>query len=101
MTPGDAGVFMLLRNPTLSAPLTWGQNGPVDEAVAGTQTVSDVGRVIEAIHIVQAGTVSPVTDNALAWLSSQIDDTMDVFVLAYMPLTTQQNVNGAIHLMEY
>jgi hypothetical protein len=101
VTANDAGVFMLLRNPTTSAPLVWTQNGQVDQADAGTQTVTNVGRVLEAAHVVQSGDVRPVTDNALAWLSGQIDDTMDVFVLAYMPLTVTQNVNGAIHLMEY
>ena len=39
--------------------------------------------------------------NALAWLGMGIDDAPDQYVLAYMPLTATQPVNGSIQLREF
>ncbi len=102
VTPtSDVGVWMMLRNPTLSAPLTYATNGMVDEATGAGQIVTNVGRVIEDQHSNTAGVSRPLIENSLRWLSSQIDNTMDEFVLGYMPLTVTQEVNGSIHLLEY
>jgi hypothetical protein len=97
----DAGIWMLLLNPTLSAPLTYAPNGPVDEATATNQTVTATGRVLGTIHVNQAGVSSPFEDNALSWLGSTVTDVMDEYVLAYVPLTQNQTINGAISLQIY
>ena len=94
----DSGVWMLLLNPTLSATLTYAQNSVIDEATATTQTVTAVGRVLGALHINQAGASVPWTDNQLAWLNIDAADTPDEYVLAYMALTSNQSVNGAISI---
>lgn len=92
----DAGIWLLLLNPTLSAPLVYAQNTVVDEATATTQTVTNTGRVIGAIHINEAGASIPFSGNQLAWLNIDMTNTPDEYVLAYMPLTQNQVVNGAI-----
>lgn len=97
----DAGVWMLLLNPTLSAPLGYAQNGPVDEATGAGQTVTNVGRVLGVIHVNQAGVSRPFTDNQLAWMNINIDNVPDEYVLAYMPLTINQSINGAIELQVF
>jgi hypothetical protein len=97
----DAGIWMLLLNPTLSAPLTYAPNDPVDEATATNQTVTATGRTLGTIHVNQAGVSIPFEDNALSWMGSTITDVMDEYVLAYLPLTQNQTVNGAISLQVY
>jgi hypothetical protein len=101
LATSDAGVWMLLLNPTLSAPLTYAQNGPVDEATATNQTVTGVGRVLGAIHVNQAGVSIPFADNQLAWMNIGIDDAPDEYVLAYLSLTSIQNINGALQLQVF
>ena len=97
----DAGIWMMLLNPTLSAPLTYAQAGPVDEATGTGETVTDTGRVLGLIHVNQAGVSLPFADNQLAWLNISIDDVPDEYVLAYMPLTINQSINGAIQLQVF
>lgn len=97
----DAGVWMLLLNPTLSAPLVYTQKSVIDEATGTGQTVTNVGREIGLIHINEAGTSIPFADNQLAWMGINIDDVPDEYVLAYQPLTLNQNVNGAIQMQVF
>jgi hypothetical protein len=97
----DAGTWMLLLNPTLSSALTYVQYGAVDEATGSGQTVSNVGTVMGVVHVDQAGASVPFEDNQLAWLGVEIDDVADEYVLAYMPLTLNQSINGAIQFHVY
>lgn len=97
----DAGIWLLLLNPTLSAPLVYTQNTVVDEATGTNQTVTDPGRVLGVIHINQAGASLPFAGNQLSWLNISIDDTPDEYVLAYMPLTQNQSVNGALSIQVF
>jgi hypothetical protein len=97
----DAGVWLLLLNPTLSAPLTYIQKSAVDEATATNQTVTNVGREIGIIHVNQAGVSIPFADNQLAWMGINIDNTPDEYVLAYQPLTLNQSINGAMTLQVF
>jgi hypothetical protein len=98
----DAGILMLLINPTVSAPLTWANNSRISEGTATTQTVTaGTGRLICAAPINEAGSSDTIRDNFLSVLSQQIDNTMDEFVLAYMPTTTNQSVYGIITIKEY
>ena len=101
LATADAGLWLLLLNPTLSAPLVYAQNGPVGEATGTTQTVTSPGRTLGVIHVNEAGASTPFADNHLAWLGIEIDDVPDEYVLAYMPLTSNQSVNGAISLQVF
>lgn len=101
VTSSDSGIVYLLRNPTLSAPLTWTASSLIEIGTVTAQTVTDLGWVLAAYPINSAGVNKPLENNALAWLSSAIDNTPDEVVLAYAPLTTQQSVSGTIDLVKY
>lgn len=101
VSTSDSGLLLLLRNPTLSAPLTWAANSMVEEGTATNQTISNVGRILHATPLVSAGVADPFVSSTLAWLSTALNNTPDELVLAYQPLTTQQSVVGVINLIEY
>lgn len=101
VTTSDTGIVLLLRNPTLSAPLTWATNGYIEEGTATTQTVTANGWVVGAFPINAAGANKPLDNSTLSWLSTALDDTPDTYVLAYLPLTTNQSVGGTIDLVQY
>lgn len=97
----ETGMLLLLRNPTLSAPLTYAPNGKVDAAIATTQTVSADGYVIAAIPSGISGQSSAMKENFLSFLTQAIDNTMDEYVLAYRPATTNQSVRGFINFKTF
>lgn len=97
----DAGIMLLLRNPTLSAPLTYANNNNIQEASGTGQTVSALGRVIRAVPCEQTAEKLDLKTDYLTWLSGGIDDTMDEFVLAFAPTTTHQSRVGALNVTEY
>lgn len=101
ITTADSGVALLLRNPTLSAALTWTNNGRIQEATGTTQTVTALGRVVASVPLNAAGAAYPLGNNSMAWMSSSIDGTPDVYVLAYTALTANQAVAGNISYLEY
>lgn len=99
----DAGILMLLKNPTISSALTYVNKEKIQEGTATNQTItSGTGRLICAINVSSVGGSSQVMkENFLSFLSSKIDNTTDEFVLAYMPSTTNQNVQGIITIKEF
>lgn len=101
ISTSDAGVLMLLRNPTLSAPLVYSNTGRIQAAQATGQTVSANGRVVHAAPIVASGVSNPLTNNSLSWLSSGIANDLDEWVLAYRVLTLNQTLVGTLNLVEY
>jgi hypothetical protein len=101
VSTSDSGLLLLLRNPTLSAPMTWAANSMIEEGTATNQTVTNVGRILHATPLVSAGVADPFVNNTLAWLSTAINDATDDLVLAYQPLTVQQSVVGVMNLVEY
>lgn len=99
----DAGIMVLIINPTLSAPLTYGNNSKIQVAVATNQTITaGTGRIIAAKPITaNGGDTEVMKSNFLGSLSSTLDNTHDEFVLGYIPTTTNQSVNGVINIKEY
>lgn len=97
----DAGILLLLRNPTLSGALTYANVGNFQEGTATNQTVSNVGRVLAALPVGQEGSLSVLEDDYLAWLSSGIDDGLDEYVLAFQSLTANQLRAGVLEFLEY
>lgn len=98
----DSGVLLLVRNPTLSAPLTWAANSRIEVGTATTQTLTaGTGRVIAALPINTNadGAISPKA--ALRALTIDLDNAAAPYVLAYQPTTVNQNVVGSIALTEY
>jgi len=99
----DAGILMLIINPTLSASLTYSANSEIEVAYATNQTITaNTGRVIAAVPIANsAGGTDLMRNNFLGWLSSTLNNTSDQYVLAYRPTTSNQSVNGVISLKEF
>lgn len=96
----DAGILMLLLNPTLSAAITYTNNSRISEGTPTNQTVTSTGRVLLAVPATAIGTASQLDDNYLASVGMGIDNTSDELVLAYMPVTTNQSVYGIITVKE-
>lgn len=97
----DSGRFLLLLNPTLSAPLVYADKGRIqDGAATAGQTVSALGRVIGAVEAFGADVAAPFPDNYLSSLLIDITNTPYEVVLAYQPFTATQTVHGHITLKE-
>ncbi len=97
----EAGILMLLINPTLSAPLTWTANSRIETAVATTQTVTNVGRIVKAVPVSGGSVQTNAPNAALRTLGVGIDNTMSELILAYAPLTTNQVFSGVMQVLEY
>jgi hypothetical protein len=97
----DAGVLLLLLNPTLSASLTWTATSLIELGVATNQTVTNVGRILKAVPFAGAAVAAQAPNAALRILSCGIDNTMGQVIVAYAPLTSNQNVAGTIQVLEY
>jgi hypothetical protein len=112
----DFGIFInstndLVRysieiNPTLSAPLTYGNvtNSSLQEATGnGTITVSSRGTVIASGYAYQR-LVMPaglLKENFLSYLGSTIADVMDEYVLCITPVTASVDCFGHMTFKEY
>ena len=104
----DSGIVLLYKNPTLSAPLSYVNNGKIQDgspSVPGTPPTITIGtgRVLAALPISNGtqGYTDVMKENFLSFLSSTINDTMDEYILAYMPTTINQTVTGVINLKEF
>lgn len=100
----DAGIMMLILNPTLSAPLTWADiaNSSAQEGTATNQTITaGTGRVIFSIAAGTASVNALLISNYLTWLGAKVDGTRDELILAYMPQTSNQAVSGTLNFLEY
>jgi hypothetical protein len=98
----DAGILMLIVNPTLSAPITYANNSKIAEGTPTTQTITaGTGRVVCAVPLNGSGSTDIIRENFLSFLSQSINNTMDEYVLAYMPTTNNQSVNGVLTIKEY
>ena len=97
----DAGIVMLLVNPTLSAPITYTNREKIQDGTPTNQTITvNTGRLIAALPITNTGFTNDLKENYYGYLSGRIDDTMDEYVLAYMPTTATQTVYGVISIKE-
>ncbi len=96
----DSGRFLLLLNPTISAPLTWAANSRIEEGTATTQTVTGLGRVLQCAEATGAGVSELFPNNALSILRMDMLNVADEVILAYQPYTATQTVHGHITLKE-
>lgn len=99
-TGADVGRFLLLLNPTLSAPLSYSNLGRIQDGAATTQTVTSLGRVVGRLEASGAAVSASFPDNYLSTLLIDIADTPYEIVLAYQPFTSNQTVWGHITLKE-
>lgn len=94
----DAGILLLLRNPTLSAPLTWAANGKVEQGTVTAQTVTDVGTVIDAVPMVSNSVSRSLERNLLAQTTLGVDNSVDELVVAYIAQSVNQSVAASTTL---
>ena len=99
----DTGFLMIVRNPTLSAPLTYATYGKLDRAIATTQTVTiGTGDIIAITATGSSGDSNDhLEDNYKAWMTQTITDTFDQYILCYLSTSTNQDVRGYVVLKEY
>jgi hypothetical protein len=98
----EAGMVLLLYNPTLSAPLTWSANSRIETGLAAAgQTVTNVGRILDCVPLAGGASATAAPNAALRNLSVGIDNAMGELVVAYTPLTTNQSVSGYMQAVEY
>lgn len=98
----DAGMLLLLLNPTLSASLTWTANSHIETGIAAAgQTVTNVGRILKAVPFAGSALAAQAPNAGLRILPCGIDNTMGQVIVAYAPLTANQSVAGAIQVLEY
>jgi hypothetical protein len=99
----DSGILMLILNPTLSGAITYAANSLLEEGTPTTQTITaGTGRVIAAIAVGSSSAGTQIMkDNFLAYLGGTITNVFDEIVLAYMPTTNNQTINGVLTVKEY
>lgn len=97
----DTGTLMLIRNPTLSAPLTYAAYEKIDRAIATTQTVTAGTGTIIAIEPNGTYTKGEHRDNYRAWLTQTIDNTFDEYVLCYESASANQDIRAFATFRQY
>jgi hypothetical protein len=99
----DAGILLVIINPTLSAALTYGNNSKLQVALATNETITaGTGRIIAAVPAsASSGGSKGLSKNFRAWLSSTLANAHDEYVLAYTPTTANQTVFGILSLKEF
>jgi hypothetical protein len=99
----DAGILLLIKNPTISAPLTYVNKGVIQEGTASSgQTITaNTGVILCAVPVGASGGTDVMRENFLSFLSQSITNTMDEYVLAYTPITNNQVVHGVINVKSF
>jgi len=98
----DTGMLMLIRNPVLSAPLTYLPFGKIERAIATTQTITsfDEQNVIAIVPVSQVSNIL-ANDDYKKWFTQTIGDTFDEYVMCYAPASTNQNIRGFSQIKTY
>jgi hypothetical protein len=107
----DILIWSIQLNPTLSAPLTFGDLTPVNgmeyasgsAAAAITTTVTSQGKVLASGIVTQGQplTLPNLTRDFLSFLGSKLDNTMDQIVLCVKPVTANITLNGTLSFKEF
>jgi hypothetical protein len=97
----ESGILLLMLNPTYSAALPWTNNSRIQTAIATNQTITNTGRILKAIPMSGASVNVQAPSAALRVLGCGLANNMSELVVGYSPLTTTQNVSGAMQVLEY
>lgn len=99
----DCGILLLIRTPTISAPLTYTTVGSIQRGIPGSviTVTAGTGRILYATPVSSAGASLEFETEFLTWLTHDINDVMDEYIVAYMPTTSNQSVNAALNFEEY
>ena len=96
----DTGILLLIKNPTVSAPINYVNNSRIQEGTPTNQTCTG-GRVLHAVQVSEAGASHSLAESFLSYGSINISNVADEFVLAFLPATANQSLHGCINLKEY
>lgn len=98
----DAGLMMIILNPTVSAPITYATNGKISEGTPTNQTITaGTGRVVFVAPATTAGGSVDLEGYYMSTIGMTIADVADEWVLAYMPITANQTVHGVLRVKEF
>lgn len=97
----EAGILLLMLNPTVSAPLTWTANSRIETAIATNQTITNTGRILKAVPVTTGSVSANAQSAALRTLACGIDNTMSELIIGFTPLTANQNISGMMQALEY
>jgi hypothetical protein len=102
LATADAGIMLMILNPTVSAPITYANTSRLQVGTPTTQTVTaGTGRILYAIPVGQFGSSQNLTNNFLSSLGISLNNTPDEVVFCYMPTTSNQSIHSTINLKEY
>jgi hypothetical protein len=98
----DAGILMIVLNPTLSAPLTYTAKSKVLFGIPATSITltPNTGRIIHALPSGTIGAGYGLNDSYLSCIGMDIDDVSDEFVVVYMPTTANQSIYCSLTVKE-
>ena len=77
--------------------------GNIQRGVPGSAITitAGTGRVLYSTPVSSAGASLEFETEFLTWLTHGIDNTMDEYVIGYMPTTANQSVNAVLNFEEY
>lgn len=99
----DAGVLLVLIDPITSNPATYTDAGGIEEGdyPSGTTLTAGSGRKLATSPAGRTGVAEGLSDNFLAFMGDSVAGVSNEYVLAYLPVTTNQTVYGTITVKEY
>lgn len=85
----DTGILLLIKNPTVSAAITYANNSRIQEGTPTTQTctLGANSRILYAVQVSEAGASHDLAESFLSYGSINISNVADEFVLAFLPAT--------------
>lgn len=95
----DSGIGMLLKNPTLSSAITYANTDFIQLGTPTNQTVTATNRVICTFPVGSNGTTYTFPKINDMFLQNRIDDTMAEYIIAFMPLSANQNIATTTNLL--
>jgi hypothetical protein len=102
LATADAGIMLMVLNPTVSSPISYVNNSRFQEGTPTTQTVTaGTGRVLYATPVGQSGATQEISKNFLSSVGISLNNTSDEIVFCYMPITSNQSIHSIINLKEY
>jgi hypothetical protein len=97
----DSGMLFLCLNPTYSAPPTWTDDSKVQTTDTDGITVTNLGKILQAVPLVSDAATQQSPQAALRTLGISIDNIPSEIALVYQPTTSNQTVSGSITLLEF
>lgn len=96
-TSNDFGLLQVIINPTLSSPLSYVNNGFVQQGIPTNQTITPgTGRIIASTPASTGARLEALDDNLYSYVGRNFTGVSDEIILAYLPTSPSQTVFGEI-----